>query len=157
MTEGRTPVSRAFDAVIEPANRGGAVVSIPFDVKEVFGSGRPKVRALIDGHEYRGSLVKMGGRYILGIRKDIRAAIGKDVGDSVHVETQLDTAPRTVDVPPELRAALAEAADASERYDGLSFTHRREFAQWVAEAVKEETRLRRARKAVEMIREGRTH
>ena len=100
--------SRTFEAVIQSADRGGAFVLVPFDVKEVFGSGRPKVRALIDGHEYRGSLMNMGAGHMLGMRKDVRAAIGKDVGDSVRVEVELDTAPRTVDVPVELRGALAE-------------------------------------------------
>ena len=68
---------RAFDAVIEAGSGGGAFVLVPFDVKEAFGSGRPKVRALIDGHEYRGSIANMGRGHCLGIRKDVRAAIGK--------------------------------------------------------------------------------
>ena len=148
--------SRTFEAVIQGGDRGGAFVLVPFDVKEAFGSGRPKVRALIDGHEYRGSLMNMGGGHMLGMRKDVRAAIGKDVGDSVRVEVELDTAPRTVDVPPELRAALDESAEASERFDTLSYTHRREFAEWVAQAKKQETRDRRAARAVEMILDGKS-
>lgn len=147
---------RAFDGVIEAGRGGGALVHVPFDVKEAFGSGRPKVRALIDGHEYRGSLANMGSGHCLGIRKDVRAAIGKDVGDSVHVVVELDTAPREVEVPPELEAAFARAPEARARYDTLSYTHRREYAEWVAEAKKAETRERRAGKAVEMILEGRT-
>jgi len=148
--------ARAFDATIEAGARGGACVFIPFDVKEVFGSGRPKVRALIDGHEYRGSLANMGQGHMLGIRKDVRAAIGRGVGDQVHIELELDTAPREVTVPPELVSSLAAAPDAAERFEALSYTHRREFAGWVAEAKKQETRDRRAAKAVEMIRQGAT-
>lgn len=144
----------SFDAVIQGGDRGGAFVLVPFDVKEAFGSGRPKVRALIDGHEYRGSLMNMGGGHMLGIRRDVRAAIDKDVGDSVHVEVELDTAPRTVAVPPELRAALDDSPAAAERYGALSYTHRREFAEWVAGAKKPETRDRRAARAVEMILDG---
>ena len=148
--------SRTFVAVVQGGDRGGAVVLVPFDVKEAFGSGRPKVRALIDGHEYRGSLMNMGAGHMLGLRKDVRAAIGKNIGDSVHVQVELDAEPRTVTVPPELRAALDGSPDAAERYAALSYTNRREFAEWVAEAKKQETRDRRAGRAVEMILEGKT-
>lgn len=152
----RAGAERAFDATIEAGRGGGALVYVPFDVKDAFGSGRPRVRALIDGHEYRGSLANMGSGHCLGIRKDVRAAIGKDVGDSVHVVVALDTAPRVVEVPQELDAAFAGSPEARVRYDTMSYTHRREYAEWVAEAKKPETRQRRAGKAVEMILEGRT-
>lgn len=148
--------ARVFEATIEAADRGGAFVFIPFDVKEAFGSGRPKIRALVDGHEYRGSLVNMGQGHVLGMRKDVRAAIGKDVGDTVRVAVELDTAPREVDVPAELGEALDGAPEVAERYAAMSYTHRREYAQWVAEAKKQETRDRRAAKAIEMIRHGRS-
>ena len=144
-----------FEATIEAGSRGGALVHVPFDVKEAFGSGRPKVRALIDGHESRGSLANMGSGHMLGIRKDVRAAIGKGVGDRVSIELELDTEPRVVSVPDELAAALEAAPDAAERFAAMSYTHRREYAEWVLEAVKQETRDRRAGRAIEMIREGR--
>ncbi|MDR2969965.1 MAG: DUF1905 domain-containing protein [Tannerellaceae bacterium] len=82
-----------FDAVIRKVpDIDGAYVEIPFDVKKVFGKGRLKVRAMFDGATYNGSIVNMGVKnsdgsvcYIIGIRKDIRAKIGKQPGDTVHV------------------------------------------------------------------------
>lgn len=78
----------AFDAVIRKVpDIDGAYVEIPLDVKREFGKGRVKVRAWFDGVEYEGSLVRMKTPFhILGIRKDIRTAIGKQPGDRVHVE-----------------------------------------------------------------------
>ena len=145
---------REFDATIEAAGRGGAAVAVPFDVREVFGSGRPRVRALIDGHEYRGSIANMGRGHVLGVRKDVRAAIGKDIGDRVHVVVELDTEERVVTVPEELARTLAGNRVAKERYGRLSYTHRKEYARWVGEAKKEETRDRRAERAIEMILSG---
>lgn len=77
----------AFDAVIQKApDMDGAYVKIPFDVKAKFGKGRVKVHAAFDGVLYNGSLVRMGTPgHILGVRKDIRAQIGKGPGDTVHV------------------------------------------------------------------------
>ena len=64
----------------------GAYVEFPHDVRAVFGKGRVKVRATFDGVPYDGSLVRMGTPgHILGLRKDIRAKIGKGPGDTVHV------------------------------------------------------------------------
>lgn len=76
-----------FDAVIKKVPEiDGAYVEIPFDVKEVYGKGRVKVHASFDGAPYDGSLVRMKTScHIIGIRKDIRAAIKKQPGDTVHV------------------------------------------------------------------------
>ncbi|RHP36134.1 DUF1905 domain-containing protein [Lachnotalea sp. AF33-28] len=76
-----------FDAVIKKVpDIDGAYVEIPFDVKKEFGKGRVKVHAVFDTAEYDGSIVRMGTPcHILGLRKDIRAAIGKQPGDTVHV------------------------------------------------------------------------
>lgn len=76
-----------FDAVIRKVDGiDGAYVEFPFDVREEFGRGRVKVHATFDGHPYDGSLVRMGTPgHIIGIRKDVRAAIGKQPGDSIHV------------------------------------------------------------------------
>ena len=93
----------SFDAVIQKVpDQNGAYVEIPFDVKETFGKGRVPVHATFDGEPYDGQLVKMGTPcHIIGIRRDIRAKIGKQPGDTVHVtlveRTPAPTAFRTVD------------------------------------------------------------
>ena len=82
-----------FEAVIEPAaERGGAYVKFPYDIREEFGKGRVKVQVTYDGEQYCGSIVNMGVKnedgsvcYIIGIRKDIREKIGKQPGDTVKV------------------------------------------------------------------------
>lgn len=79
-----------FDAEIKKVpDIDGAYVEIPFDVKDVFGKGRVKVHATFDGVNYDGSVVKMGTPcHIIGIRKDIRARIGKQPGDRIRVTIQ---------------------------------------------------------------------
>ena len=82
-----------FTAVIEPVpDRHGAFVRFPWDIRQEFGKGRVKVRAVFDGVPYEGSLVNMGVKnpdgsvcYIIGVRKDIQAKIGKGPGDTVSV------------------------------------------------------------------------
>ncbi len=101
-----------YDAVMEPADRGGAYVPFPYDLRAELGMGRVKVHATFDGEPYDGSIVNMGVKnddgqmrrqsretedadrcfqqptaicYIIGVRKEIRAKIGKQPGDSIHV------------------------------------------------------------------------
>jgi len=83
-----------FNAVIQKVeDLDGAYIIVPFNIKELYGKGRLKVQATFDGVPYEGSIVNMGVKdaagevcYIIGIRKDIRAKIGKQAGDSVEVE-----------------------------------------------------------------------
>ena len=84
-----------FTARIEDAGEGGAYVAVPVDIRAVYGVGRLKVHAWFDGVPYDGSVVNMGVKhpdgsvcYILGVRKDIRARIGKKIGDWINVEIQ---------------------------------------------------------------------
>ncbi|MEX0429228.1 YdeI/OmpD-associated family protein [Nocardioides sp. DS6] len=120
------------------------------------GAKRFPVVATVNGHTWRTSVARMGGEFLVGLNKDVRAAAGVAAGDEVDVVLALDTAPREVDVPSDLAAALAEDPTVKAAYDALAFTHRKEFARWVAEAKRPETRERRIAQAVEMIREGRT-
>lgn len=147
-------MSHAFTAPIEPADRGGAYVTVPFDVEAAFGSKRPRVAATFDGVPYRGSLVRMGGPdHILIVRKAIREQIGKAPGDPVAVTVALDTAPREVAVPDDLAEAL-KAAGARAAFDALSYTHRREYAAWIAAAKRPDTRARRIARTAERALEG---
>ena len=90
------PAIYTFTAVIEPVpNKHGAFVRFPHDVRQEFGKGRVKVRAVFDGAPYEGRLVNMGVKnpdgsvcYIIGVRKDIQAKIGKGPGDAVAVTVQ---------------------------------------------------------------------
>ncbi|MGY3751057.1 DUF1905 domain-containing protein [Vagococcus acidifermentans] len=79
-----------FDAkIMKVPDKDGAYVEIPFDVKETFGKGRVPVHATFDGEPYDGQLVRMKTPcHIIGIRKDIRAKIGKQPGDTIHVTIQ---------------------------------------------------------------------
>jgi hypothetical protein len=146
-----------FKATIVAGPRGGMFVEVPDPIiEQMGGGGRIPVAATFDGEAYRGSIVRMGGRPVLGIRKSIRETIDKGAGSSVLVTVRRDSHERSVEVPVALAQALAERPSLRAAFEGLSYTHRREYAEWIAEAKKEETRQRRVRRALQMIEEGRT-
>jgi hypothetical protein len=144
-----------FCATIEEAGGGGTFVTVPIDVEAVFGKKRVKVRATIDGVPYRGTLVRMGTPcHMLLVLKEIREQIGKGTGDEVDVSIEEDIEPRVVEVPADLQLAFAEEPDAARKFDALSYTHRKEYVTWITEAKRPETRMRRTRKAMDMLRLG---
>jgi hypothetical protein len=140
------------------ATMGDRGVAVPGDPKAEFGGARAPVAGTVNGTPFRGRLMVYGGVTYLGFRREIRdAAGGIGDGDEVEVEIERDDAPREVEVPDALARALAADQDARDVFEGLAFTHRKEYATWIAEAKKEETRARRVERAMAMLREGVKH
>jgi mutator protein MutT len=146
-----------FRATIELGGKTATGIEVPEAVIDGLGAGkRPPVTVTINGYRYRTTAVRMGGRYLVPLSAENRAGAGVAAGDEVEVEIALDEAPREVELPSDLDAALD--AEARAAYDKLSFTHRKEWVRWVEEAKKPETRAARVAKTVEGLRAGRkTH
>jgi hypothetical protein len=147
-----------FEATLLRSDSSGAAcfVDFPWNLKETYGKGNlVPVRVLWDGRvEYQGSLAMMGGDCaMLLCRKDVVAKLGKKAGDRVHVRVVLDTTPREVETPEDLRAAMDDVTFAS--WNALSVSVRRDYVAWITEAKREETRQRRVAQAVPMIAERR--
>jgi hypothetical protein len=149
------PKKQTFTGRIQNAGGGGGFVEIPFDVEKVFGSKRPKIRALIEGIPYRGTLVRMGGEHhMLIILKGIREQVGKTFGDEVKIVVEADTEPRQVEIPADLMKEFKKNKDAKALFDKLAYTHQREYVRWIEEAKREETRSNRIVKTIDMLKKG---
>jgi hypothetical protein len=144
-----------FKAKIEAGDGGGAYVLFPYDTVEEFATkGRVPVKATFDGVPYVGSLIKYSNpRHMLGMLKAIREKTGKGPGDTIEVVVWRDEVVRTVDVPSQFEN-LMKKEDLLTVFKKLSYTHRKEYCRWITEAKKEETRLRRLEKAIEMLKKG---
>ena len=146
---------QTFTAVIQNAGGGGAFVEVPFDVEEAFGAKKPRVRATIDGVPYRGLLTRMGSEHhLLIILKGIREQIGKTFGDEITITVEPDTEPRVLEIPDDLAKELKKDRQAGAFFDQLSYTHRKEYVNWINEAKREETRTSRITKTIEMLKQG---
>jgi Bacteriocin-protection, YdeI or OmpD-Associated/Domain of unknown function (DUF1905) len=119
-------------------------IEVPSDVVAALGAGkRPPVVVNVNGYEYRSTVAPMGGKYLLPFSADRRKESGIQGGDAIDVELTLDSAPRTVEVPDDLRSALDASASAAAAWDKLSYTYRKEHVRSVLDAKKAETRTRR--------------
>jgi hypothetical protein len=135
---------------------GGHLVEVTdVVVAALGGGGRIPVQASFNGVPYRGSIVRMGGVMMLGVTKAIMAEAGAVPGDVLDVVVENDEAPREVEVPPELTTALKRNREAKAVWDGLSFSHRREYVSYIVEAKKEETRARRVERTIQALTERR--
>lgn len=144
------------DAEFEAVGPAGAFILTDEEAASVSGGAKAfPVRLTVNGGTYALRLGRMGGKNLIGLARAVREEAGLTLGEVYPIEVALDEAPREVEVPPELTAALDADPAAKAAYEKLAFTHRKELARWVADAKREATRTDRVRKAVELVREGR--
>lgn len=149
--------AREFEAVVGGGEGRLPLVELPFDVREAYGTARPKVKATVNQVTLRTTVSVYGGRSYVGFRKEIQDAAGIRIGDRIRVRIEPDVEPREIEVPEDLAHAFRRDKAASQAFDGLSYTHRKEYVQWILEAKKPETRQRRVEKTIEMLRVGTRH
>jgi len=145
--------SQRFRGVIEAASGGGAAVRVPPDVATALGGLKQmRVVGTIDGRDFRSSTMPYRGGLYMGVHKATREAAGVVVGDEIEIVLRRDTSPRTLEIPPELEEALAAEPELRARFERLSFSHRREYVDAIAEAKRPETKTRRLEAALDYLR-----
>jgi hypothetical protein len=149
----KNPGILKFETKILDADGRGAYIEFPFDVTEEFGvRGLVPVKATFDGLPYRGSLCKMGTPgHILIVVKDVRKKIGKEAGDNVEVEVQLDEELRVIALAADAEAAVRQNAKAQMFWEQLSYSHKREYQLWLEGAKRPETRAKRLLELVKRL------
>jgi hypothetical protein len=149
-------LSETFRSTIVQTGKTACGIQVPEAVVEALGgSRRPAVVVTLDHYSYRSTVAPMGGEWWVGVNADHRAASGLKAGDAVQVTLELDTAPRELEVPPELEAALDADPRARAFFDGLSYSNRRVFTLSVEGTNNPETKARRVEKSIALMREGR--
>jgi hypothetical protein len=137
---------------VESRGPAAAIVITDDQVEALGGAKNAPVTLTIGGATVRTRIGRMGGENLLGLSKERRQVLGVDAGDEVDAVIALDTAERSVALPPELAAALAGDASASAAFDGLAPSKRKEMARSIADAKAPETRQRRLEKVLEALR-----
>ncbi|HJP80479.1 MAG TPA: YdeI/OmpD-associated family protein [Pseudonocardiaceae bacterium] len=141
-----------FRTTIELGGQTATGFAVPDEVVEGLASGkRPAVKVTINGFTYRTTVARMGDRYLIPLNADNRTGCGVAAGDEVDVRIELDTEPRAVAVPQDFAAALDQAG-IRPVFDGMSYTHRKEWVRSIEEAKTDATRQRRIGKALDAIK-----
>jgi hypothetical protein len=140
-----------FTTTLQLHGKTATGIDVPEEVVAALGQGKkPKVVVTVNGYSYRSSVAVMGGQSLVPLAAEHRAAAGVEAGQVIEVDLELDTAPREVEVPEALAAAL-DAAGKRAAFDALNYTTRKEHARSVTEAKQEATRERRIAKVVDSL------
>ena len=138
-----------FRASIDLHGKSATGIVVPPEVVDGLGSSRkPAVTVTINGYSYPSTVASMGGRFLLPVSAEVRAGAGVQARDVVDIDVELDTAPRTVEVPADLAKALKAAPAARKAFDALSYSNQRRHVLSVEGAKTAETRERRIAKVV---------
>ncbi|HLX25500.1 MAG TPA: YdeI/OmpD-associated family protein [Candidatus Cybelea sp.] len=136
-------MTHRFRAELKASTRSsGTYVCIPASVMKRFGGRvRVPVRATINGVTWRTTIASMGAGPMVGVTAATRKAAAIECGDRITISIEEDTQARTVDIPADFAKAMTRAQHNA--YDSMSYSHRKEYVQWIEAAKKPETRLRR--------------
>lgn len=145
MSEGSQAVKTTFTTTVwKDANMNATGLPVPPEAVAALGKGRrPPVKVTIGGYTYRSTVAVMDGNFMLPLSAENRDAAGIKAGDVIEIILELDTEPRTVTVPDDLAAALAAQPGATEAFDALAPSMRKEYVRQVESAKAPETRARR--------------
>jgi hypothetical protein len=139
--------------VVKAEDSNATGLSVPPEIVTSFGSGKkPKVVVTVNGYSYRSTVAAYGDVYMLPLSAERRVAAGVKAGDIVEVVLELDTAPRTVEIPAELAVSLDAQPGARQAFEALSYTLRKEYVRQVEEAKAPETRERRIAKVLASLK-----
>ena len=147
-----------FEAkLIRPEGTGTwTYLTVPISVEEVFGSkGNVYVKGIINEVPYRGTLMPHGdGSHYMVVKKSLREAIKKESGDIVSVTMERDLEKREVQIPEDFLVELDLHTEVQAIFTKLSYSHQKEYVDWIESAKKPETRKNRINKSLEMLLEG---
>ena len=142
-----------FKGKVLLAGKTATGVEVPAKVVEGLGSTkRPLVKVTINKYTYRSAIAPMGGTFMLGISDEVRKNAGVSAGDIIDVDVELDTEKREVEVPPELKKALAKDAGARKFFESMSYSRKVALVNPIANGKTTETRERNLAKAMKELK-----
>jgi len=130
--------------ILKDKEKSATGIRVPEKIVEALASGKkPAVKVTLNGYTYRTTVAVMGGAFMIPLSAAHRKAAGVEGGDKVEVTLELDTEPRTVEMPADLAAALKKKRGAQDKFNASSDSVRKEFVRQVESARAQETRERR--------------
>ena len=138
--------AQTFTATVEPTGNATGV-TVPDDIVDELGGGRPLVVISINGHSWRSRIAAKSGRSLIGISRANRTAAGIELGQDLDTTLELDTEPRTVDVPNDVAEAFDTDPSIRAAFDALPYGLRRKHINDIDAAKTGATRQRPHRQA----------
>lgn len=141
-----------FKTILILGGKTATGLVVPPEIVAALGAGKkPAVSVTLNGYAYRSTIATMDGQFMLPVSAEHREKAGVKAGDEVEVCLALDTEPRVVTVPPDFADALAQNATAQQKFEAMSYSHKRQHVLAIEDAKTPETRQKRIAKAIAML------
>ena len=141
-----------FKTVLLTAGKTATGIKIPPEIIEKLNAGKkPPVKVTINGFTYRSTVAVMGGDFMVGVSAENREGAKVKGGDKIDVTMELDTEPRTLELPAEFKKALVKNTKAKKAFDSLSISKQKVHVLPIANAKTDETRNRNIDKAISAL------
>ena len=127
------------------ATGSSAMVELPAEVGQALGkTGAMPVRCRINNIEFRTSISPTGiGTHTMVLNQQLRREAGFKAGDDVLLRLELDDEPRVVEIPADVQAALKASPAVLTRFSKLSYSHKKEYMDYIESSKTPQTRARR--------------
>ena len=145
---------QSFKTTLHQVGNNTGIVVPPAIIEALAAGKKPALTVTVNGYSYRSTVATMGGQFMISFSSAHRAATGIKGGDTIEVTLELDTAPRVMEVPPDLKAALDKDKAAKAYFATLSYSNQRRHIEPIIDAKTPETRARRIEKSVALFSEG---
>ncbi len=136
--------------IVQTGNNTGIEIN-ESTLKKLGGGKKPLVVVTLNGYSYRSAVGKMGDNFMISLSAENRRKAGVEGGDAVEINLELDTEPRTVEIPTDLQRALSKNKTAKVNFEKLSPSKQKAIVISINEAKTEETKIKRVDKALEQL------
>jgi hypothetical protein len=144
----------AFETTLTGVGNNTGIELSADHIAQLGAGKRPAVVVDVNGYRYRTTVGVMGGKHMIGVSAAIRKETGLRAGDPIAVTLAVATTPRSVDVPPDLAAALDAHPEAGRFFASLSNSLQRYHVDNINGAKAAETRQRRVDVTIEKFLAG---
>jgi len=136
--------------IVQTGNNTGIEVSEK--ILDELGAGKkPLVVVTLNGYSYRSAVGKMGDKFMISLSAEHRKNANVNGGETVEVSIDLDTVPRTVEIPAYLQKALDRNKTAKENFEKLAPSKKKAIVLSINDAKTEETKIKRIDKVIEQL------
>lgn len=136
--------------IIQTGNNTGIEVSEQI-LEKLGGGKKPLVVVTLNGYSFRSAVGKMGSRFMISLSAENRKNAGVSGGDVVEINLELDTEPRTVEIPMALQKVFDKNKTAKMNFEKLAPSKKKAMVISITEAKTEETTMKRVEKALEQL------
>ncbi len=145
-----------YDTVLIKGPQLGVFAEFPFESAKEFGTRKAlRVKATFDGKMFRMSLLPHGkGTHWLHLKKEIREAIGKTEGDSVHIIVEKDESPPKIKVPEYLKWLLENDLEMDKRFQKMPHSAKKFWTAFIDEPKSDEGKVTRVNRFFEFLMEN---